>query len=59
MRDTDGVPTIIDALVCPLSPRIIRASVQLKNAVERAKLLREGHEAGPDDCFQGVSDDEL
>ncbi|MDZ4286542.1 MAG: hypothetical protein U0984_01210 [Prosthecobacter sp.] len=59
MRESNGAPTIIDALIGPLPPELLRAEPALQTAANRARDLREGREPPPDDLFHGVSDDEL
>ena len=59
MRGMDGKPTIIDALIGPLSPAILRAEPALDWAVSKAHALREGRKPVVDDISHGVSDDEL
>ncbi|HYF36847.1 MAG TPA: hypothetical protein VD994_16240 [Prosthecobacter sp.] len=59
MRETGGTPTIIDALIGPLPPELLRTHPALQAAVNRARDLREGREPPPDDVFHGVSDDDL
>mgnify|MGYP002378196965 FL=1 len=59
MREPDGAPTIIDALICPLPPVFIKQESFLQSAVKRAQDLRAGRAPESDDPFAGVCDDDL
>lgn len=59
MIDAEGVPTIIDALICPVPPLIVRSSGQLAASIERSRALSEGLSVPSDDPFNGISDDEF
>lgn len=59
MRDANGVPTIIDALLSPLPPSLIKSDRMLAEDVEDAKALREGRKPRSRDVFALISDDEL
>lgn len=59
MREVDGTPTIIDALIGLLPPELLKAHHALQVAVSRARDLREGREPPPNDIFYNISDDEL
>lgn len=59
MRELDGSPTIIDALICPLQPVYYRQESFLQAAVRRARDLREGRTPASDDPFEGVSDEDF
>lgn len=59
MRTAEGYPTIIDALVGPLSPEILRDVAPLQRAANRSRAMRLGKEVEVDDLMFGVSDDEL
>lgn len=59
MRDAAGQPTIIDALIGPLPPRVLRAAPRLLASVEKARARREGRPFATDDAFASVSDDAL
>ena len=44
MRDREGNPTIIDALIGPVPPNALRKLAWLRDAVEDAEFVRRGHE---------------
>ncbi|MBE7498095.1 MAG: hypothetical protein HS117_24405 [Verrucomicrobiaceae bacterium] len=59
MRDFQGCPTIIDALLAPLPPAIINSSRLLTEHVEDAHALRMGGTAPRRRAFEDVCDDDL
>jgi hypothetical protein len=59
MRDADGAPTIIDALITPLSPFIISRSEALRQSVEWARALRKGLPYLQPRSFEDVDDASL
>lgn len=59
MRDGDGMPTIIDALIGPVPVLAIREFAWLRNAVADARALREGRALPERKLFDDVDDDLL
>lgn len=59
MREADGTPTIIDALIGPVPDHVLRSSFALQAAVQRARHWRETGILLPDDPFAGVADEDL
>jgi len=59
MRTAAGQPTIIDALLSPLPPALIKSDRLLAEDVEDARALRNGLLATSRDAFAMISDDEL
>lgn len=59
MRDAQDQPTIIDALLAPLPPEMIKSSRLLTEHVEDARALRLGLPATRRRSFDEVNDDEL
>ena len=59
MRDADGNPTIIDALIGPVPPEAVRRLKWLRDAVEDARALREGKPLEKRQRFEDVDDDSL
>lgn len=59
MRDADGRPTIIDALIGPVPPLALRQLHWLREAVEDAEALRQGLPLKQRKGFGDVADDEL
>lgn len=59
MRDGDGHPTIIDALVAPVPPEILRQIRSLREASEDAEALRRNLPLPKRKRFDDVVDDEL
>ncbi len=59
MRDADGNPTIIDALIGPVQPEALRRLKWLRDAVEDARALREGRALEKRRRFEEVDDDTL
>lgn len=59
MRDSDGKPTIIDALIGPVPPPALKQLMWLQHAVEDAQALREGHAMPKRKRFEDVDDDAL
>lgn len=59
MRDADGAPTIIDALIGPVPPPALKQLTWLQHAVEDAQALREGRELPKRKRFEDVDDDVL
>lgn len=59
MRDRDGTPTIIDALVGPVPPVAMKELKWLRDAVEDAHALRENLPAVQRKRFEDVDDDSL
>ncbi|MFN0077492.1 MAG: hypothetical protein ACKVY0_13560 [Prosthecobacter sp.] len=59
MRDAQGQPTIIDALLAPLPPELIKGSRLLTEHVEDARALRLGLPLAGRKVFDAVSDDDL
>jgi hypothetical protein len=59
MREPDGRPCIIDALLAPLPPGVIETDRFLREAVEDARAWREGRPRRASDPFALVSDDDL
>ncbi len=59
MRDPDGTPTIIDALIGPVPPVALKELRWLREAVEDAQALRENRPAQQRPRFEDVDDDSL
>ncbi|TDU66633.1 hypothetical protein EI77_03728 [Prosthecobacter fusiformis] len=59
MREVDGTPTIIDALIGALPPNVIRSLAALQTAIHRSRLWWETGNLISDDPFSGIADDEL
>ncbi|WP_367870762.1 hypothetical protein [Luteolibacter sp. Populi] len=59
MRDSDGVPTIIDALTGPVPPSAMKHLPWLREAVEDARELRAGRPAVKRKRFEDVDNDSL
>lgn len=59
MRDGDGHPTIIDALVAPLPPTVLRGCRWLQHAAEDAEALRLDLPLPERRLFDDVDDSEL
>ncbi len=59
MRDAAGFPTVIDALIGPVTPAAHEAVPRLANTVARARLWREEGTLPPEPDFMAVDDDEL
>jgi hypothetical protein len=59
MRDQDGNPTIIDALIGPVPPEAVRRLKWLRDAVEDARALREGRALEKRKRCEDVDDDSL
>ena len=59
MRDADGAPTIIDALVGSIPEAALKAIAQLEKTVTEAREMRQGLRDHPSDLFDGVNDDDL
>ncbi len=59
MREPDGSPCIIDALLAPLPPAMIRSDRYLEQAVAEARAWRLGLPRPSDDPFELVRDDDL
>jgi hypothetical protein len=60
MRDAQNQPTIIDALLAPLPPELIKSSRVLTEHVEDARALRKGLPLKVRRDFgDGVNDDDL
>ena len=59
MREPDGQPCIIDALLAPIAPGLIETDRLLREAVEDARAWREDRPRKGGDPFAFVSDDEL
>jgi hypothetical protein len=59
MREPDGRPCIIDALLAPLPPGVIETDRFLREAVDDARAWREGRPRRASDPFALVSDDDL
>lgn len=59
MRSIEGVPTIIDALICPLPPYLLRSANLLPSSIARAKALRKGEKPPSDDPFEGIPDEDF
>lgn len=59
MRSVEGEPTIIDALVGPVTPMAYRKLPWLRDACEDAKCLREGKPLPERRAFGDVEDDLL
>ena len=59
MRDQDGTPTIIDALIGPVPPSAMKELRWLREASEDAQALRENRPAPQRQRFEDVDDDSL
>lgn len=59
MRDAQGQPTIIDALLAPLPPALIKGSRLLAEHVEDAMTLRHGLPLAGRKAFDDVKDEDL
>ena len=59
MRDADGRPTVIDALLGTIPDAAVNAVAQLSKAVREAREMREGLRTKASDFMDGVNDDEL
>jgi hypothetical protein len=59
MRDQDGTPTIIDALIGPVPPAALKELRWLREATEDAQALRENQPAPQRQRFEDVDDDSL
>jgi hypothetical protein len=59
MRDQDGTPTIIDALIGPVEPAALNELRWLREATEDAQALREYRPAQKRLRFEDVDDDSL
>lgn len=59
MRDEDGVPTIIDALIGQVPTSALGSLPALSKAVQEAREMREGTRTHASDLFDGVNDDDL
>jgi len=59
MRDEDGVPTIIDALIGQVPTSALGSLPALSKAVQEAREMREGTRTRASDLFDGVNDDDL
>jgi hypothetical protein len=59
MRDVEGSPTIIDALIGAVSPAAVKELRWLAEAVEDARVLRLGLPPVQRKRFDDVKDDEL
>lgn len=59
MRDADGQPTVIDALIGCIPTAAQNAMAQLHKAVVEAREMRQGTRTVPSDLFDGVNDDDL
>ena len=59
MRDADGQPTVIDALIGSIPVVAEKAIAPLGKAAIEAKEMREGFRFRPSDLFDGVNDDDL
>ncbi len=59
MRDAQDQPTIIDALLAPLPPELVRSNRLLSEHVEDARDLRLGHARPRRKGFDDVNDDDL
>jgi len=59
MRDQDGTPTIIDALIGPVPPAALKELRWLREAVEDAQALRENRPAVKRQRFEDADDDSL
>jgi hypothetical protein len=59
MRDAQDQPTIIDALLAPLPPELIKSSRLLTEHVEDARALRLGLSVADRKAFDDVCDDDL
>ena len=59
MRDSDGIPTIIDALIGPVPPAALKHLQWLREAIEDSQALREGRQPKIRKQFDDVDNDEL
>lgn len=59
MRDQDGTPTIIDALIGPVPPAALKELRWLREATEDAQALRENRPAVERQRFEDADDDSL
>lgn len=59
MRDDDGVPTIIDALIGQVPTSALGSLPALSKAVQEAREMREGTRTRASDLYDGVNDDDL
>lgn len=60
MFEVDGTPMIIDALIGPIPPLLLRAQQKLLQSVDRARLRRQGQEPPPrEGGWDACADDEL
>ena len=59
MRDQDGTPTIIDALIGPVPAAALKELRWLREAVEDAQALRENRPAVNRQRFEDADDDSL
>ena len=59
MRDAQDQPTIIDALLAPLPPELIKGSRLLTEHVEDARALRLGLPLAGRKAFDALNDDDL
>jgi hypothetical protein len=59
MRDAQGQPTIVDALVAPLPDAVVKSSRLLREAAEDARALRLGLPLPKRKAFDDVDDSEL
>jgi hypothetical protein len=59
MREPNGKPCIIDALLSPIPPEMAQRDRLLKHAVEDARAWRENRPRPSEDPFDQVNDDDL
>ena len=59
MRDADGQPTVIDALIGHVLPTALGNLPALSKTVREAQEMREGLRLAPSRLFEDVNDDEL
>ncbi len=59
MRDQNGTPTIIDALIGPVPPAALRELRWLREATEDARALRENQPPVKRQRFEDADDDSL
>jgi len=59
MRSIDNKPTIIDALIGPISPMVVKEPSWLALAIEDAKYYRETGNPPLRKAFEDVDDEEL
>lgn len=59
MRDANGHPTIIDALLAPLPPELVKSNRLLFEHVEDARAARLGHALPVRKAFEDVNDADL